>query len=151
MPPRHRRPAGTKTRLEPRRRRQGGEQRVEIERETGRRLARMIDIAAAAAELAAHAAAEQREGDAAVIFEAAMIGGIDGQREIGRRLADERDDRRPNWRAPRRRAAAGSRLSSTGSAVSTGPTARSSAEQHLRLGAAEFGRPWRCPCGRGRR
>src|SRR5690349_14343375 len=62
-----------------RRRRQGREQRVEIERKTRCRLARVIDIAAAAPEFATDAASEKREGDAAVIFEAAMIGGIDGE------------------------------------------------------------------------
>ena len=58
-------------------RRQCRRQRVEIEREAGRVLARLVDIAAAAAELAGDAAPKQRERDAGVILEAAMIGRID--------------------------------------------------------------------------
>src|SRR5687768_763630 len=55
-------------------RRQSRGQRIEIEREAGRVLARLVDIPAAAPELAGDAAPEQRERDAGVILEAAMIG-----------------------------------------------------------------------------
>jgi hypothetical protein len=59
-------------------------QGIEIKRETGRGFARLVHIAPATSEVAAHRRRQQREGDAGVILEAAMIGRIDGQCQIGR-------------------------------------------------------------------
>src|SRR6185312_14229575 len=67
-----------------RRRRNGAQQRIHIEAEADRGLglrARMV--AAAAAELAAHAGGEQGEADAGVIFEAAILDRVERQMEIG--------------------------------------------------------------------
>src|SRR5262245_29940057 len=71
------------------RRRQRGRQGVEIEREAGRVLARLVDIAATAPELAGNAPPEQRERDAGVILEAAVIGRIDVEGKAWRGFAHQ--------------------------------------------------------------
>src|SRR5882724_4385021 len=74
------------------RRRQGPEQAVEIDREAGRGFAAAAGIAAAAAELAARLPGEEREADAGIIFDAAMLDRVDGQHEVRRHAADQPGD-----------------------------------------------------------
>ena len=82
--------------------RQGAQDTVRIEREPGRGFAAVFAsaagavgtavVAAATAQLAAHAAGEQDEADAGLVLEAAVLDRIDGQRQVGRGLADQGDD-----------------------------------------------------------
>ena len=74
------------------RRRQGGEQAVEIDREAGRGFAAAAGVAPAAAELAARLAGEQREANAGIVFDAAMLDRVDGQAELRRNVADQAGD-----------------------------------------------------------
>ena len=75
------------------RRGRGPEHRVDVDRAAGGLLRLRTGvahrIAAAAAELGAHAAREQAEARARVVFEAAPLDGIDGERQLGRRLAQQ--------------------------------------------------------------
>src|SRR5215469_12054081 len=70
----------------------GSEQRVEIEGEARRRFSLATEIAPAPADLAPHPARQQGEADAAVIFQASMLDGIDRQNKIGRGRQKQVDD-----------------------------------------------------------
>src|SRR5690348_5865787 len=79
-------------------RRQGLEHRVGVEGEASRVLAASLAIRAAgaiapaASQLAADAAREKREADAGVIFETAILDGIDGDRDARQGLRQMLDD-----------------------------------------------------------